>query len=547
MSDRWALRSTSDDLRRRYLSEGHWTDDTLGRVLADAVADHPDLDVRVWSAQRASRSTTGDVLRRAGALAAGLAERGVHPGDVVAFQLPNWEEAVVTFAGLALLGAVIVPVVDFYGPKELGYILEESGATTLVTAERFRHLDYLAGLDEIRPRLARLERVIVVAAGDGPLPAGVEAFDRVVDTDPIDGPVDVDPDTPAVVAYTSGTTANPKGVIHTHRSLLAEVRQLSAIQYPTHRPTLVGAPVAHAIGMLSGVLLPIYRGLGIHLTDRWDPERVLAAMLEDDLTAGSGSTVFLVSLLDAPSFTPEHAAKMEWAGLGGAPVPEAVAERAEALGILVTRVYGATEQPSITGSMWDAPRRERTATDGRPLAGVEVRLLDESGREVGPGEPGEIHSRGPDLFAGYTDHTLTDAAVDGDGWYATGDIGVLDDSGCLTITDRRSDIIIRGGTNISAAEVEELLVRLPGTSEVAVVAAPDERLGEHACAFVRMQPGASPPDLPALRTHLERMGLGRPKWPEEVRVVDDFPRTPSGKIKKFELRAALRSEHPEVS
>jgi non-ribosomal peptide synthetase component E (peptide arylation enzyme) len=161
---------------------------------------------------------------------------------------------------------------------------------------------------------------------------------------------------------------------------------------------------------------------------------------------------------------------------------------------------------------------------------------------VGVGEPGEILSRGPDLFAGYTDAALTARAVDAEGWYATGDVGVLDAEGYLTITDRKSDFIIRGGANISAAEIEELAMRMPGVAEIAVVAAPDARLGERACAWLRIAPGATEPDLAALQRHLGAAGLPKPKWPEELRLVSDFPRTPSGKIKKFELRKRLREE-----
>jgi non-ribosomal peptide synthetase component E (peptide arylation enzyme) len=172
---------------------------------------------------------------------------------------------------------------------------------------------------------------------------------------------------------------------------------------------------------------------------------------------------------------------------------------------------------------------------------VELRLVDERGCDVAPGTPGEIWSRGPDLCAGYTDPALTRDAFDAQGWYASGDIGILDADGYLTITDRKKDIIIRGGANISAAEIEELLVRMPGVAEVAVVAAPDQRLGEYACAFVRPRPGERAPDLESVRLHLESTGLARSKWPEELRAVDEFPRTPSGKIRKVVLRETLRA------
>jgi acyl-CoA synthetase (AMP-forming)/AMP-acid ligase II len=253
-------------------------------------------------------------------------------------------------------------------------------------------------------------------------------------------------------------------------------------------------------------------------------------MLEHQLTAGSGSTFFLLSLLEHPDFTEEHARLMPAIGLGGSAVPAAIGERAAGLGIETARSYGSTEHPSTTGATHQAPRDKRITTDGQALPGVELRL----------DEDGEIWSRGPDLFAGYTDPVLTDEATDVDGWYRTGDIGELDDDGWLTITDRAKDIIIRGGENVSPAEVEDLLLRLDGVAEVAVVAAPDERLGEHGCAFVRPAPGAAAPSLEEIRAHLAAAGLARQKWPEEVREVADLPRTPSGKVKKFALRDQLR-------
>jgi acyl-CoA synthetase (AMP-forming)/AMP-acid ligase II len=268
----------------------------------------------------------------------------------------------------------------------------------------------------------------------------------------------------------------------------------------------------------------------------------LRAVTEAKLSAGSGSTYFLTSLLDHPDFRAEHLETIRYAGLGGAPVPAAVADRAQSLGISVIRSYGCSEQPSITGSNHSDPASKRMYTDGSPLPGVEIRLIDEDGNAVEPGTPGEILSRGPELFAGYTDPELTLESFNDQGWYATGDIGVVNEQGWLTITDRKKDIIIRGGENISASEVEELLARLPGVVEVAVVAGPDTRFGERACAFLRTASTTEAPDLEAVRRHLAAAGLARQKWPEELRTIEDFPRTPSGKIKKATLRDGLRAE-----
>ncbi|HVM41598.1 MAG TPA: AMP-binding protein [Acidimicrobiia bacterium] len=527
-------------LAQRYLGEGLWTDDTLASAIERFLLADPARAFRVWSETRSFTATLGAVFEDARRFAGALRRHGIGPGDVVAFQLPNWMEAAVVFWGTALSGAVLVPIVHFYGPREVGYILAESGARALVTADRFGHLDYLASLEQIRPGLSDLELVVVV--GDT-APTGAVGLSTFLDgADAVEHLPDVDPSGPALVAYTSGTTADPKGVVHTHRSLVAEMRQLGDMQ-PSHaRPLLVGAPVGHAIGMLSGLLLPLYKGHPVSLIDQWDPGRILAAMVEADLMAGSGATYFLTSLLDHPDFGPEHAARMTRIGLGGSPVPQAVADRAEGMGILIVRSYGSTEHPSVTGAQHHEPREKRNRTDGHPLPGVELRIVDDDGRDLGPGEDGEILTRGPDLFGGYTDPALTAAAIDADGWYHTGDIGVVDADGWLTITDRKSDVIIRGGENVSAAELEGLLARLDGVAEVAVVAAPDHRLGEHACAYLRLHAGAAPPDLDAVRQHFEAAGVARQKWPEEIRIVDDFPRTPSGKVKKFVLRERRRKE-----
>ncbi|MBV8234988.1 MAG: AMP-binding protein, partial [Acidimicrobiia bacterium] len=321
---------------------------------------------------------------------------------------------------------------------------------------------------------------------------------------------------------------------------VAEARQLASAR--SGPPTLIGAPVGHAIGLLGGLIIPVLDGMPVQLIDTWDPGVVLAAMLEDKVSAATGATFFLTSLLDHPDFGPDHVELMRVATLGGAPVPQAVADRVSGVGMSMIRMYGSTEHPSTTGSVHGVdPPEKGMYTDGRALPGVDVRLVDEAGEDAGIGDPGEILTRGPDLFEGYTDGALTAASFVGDGWYVTGDIGVLDPDGYLTITDRKKDIIIRGGENVSAAEVEELLLRMHGVAEVAVVAAPDARLGEHACAFLRLLPGADELELETVRGHLGAVGLARQKWPEELRHVSDFPRTASGKVQKFVLRQQLRA------
>ena len=524
------------ELERRWLAEGLWVDETIGELLDRGLAAHADEPFVVHSATRPAATTLGEVRQRARRLAGTLRAAGIGPGDAVAFQLPNCVEAAVTFYGVALTGAAIVPIVHFYGTKEVAYILRRTPVRAFVTIDGFGRTDFLAGLDTLAAELAGADLVAVAGAD----PGGHTPFAELEAGEPIAGPVPADPAGPALVAYTSGTTADPKGVVHSHRTLGAEVRQMVGETDPDAPPNLVGAPVGHAIGMLGALLAPIVVGRPVHLLDAWDPTAVLRIMLEDRVAAGSGATFFLQSLLDHPDFTPAHAELMRCTGLGGAAVPAAVAEQARDLGIRIVRKYGSTEHPSITGAVHTDPEDKRLYTDGHAAAGVEMRLVDEDGAEVESGDPGEILSRGPDCCIGYTDPALTATAFDDEGWYRTEDVGVLDEDGWLRITDRRKDIIIRGGENVSAAEVEELLVRMPGVAEAVVVAGPDARLGERVCAFVRPEPGTDVPSLDDVRAAMADAGLARQKWPEEVLAGDDLPRTPSGKVQKAVLRRRLR-------
>jgi acyl-CoA synthetase (AMP-forming)/AMP-acid ligase II len=520
----------ADDLARRYRAEGWWNDDTLGTTVAAGLARQSAAHFEVHSSVRPWSGTFGQVDRAARALASSLRAKGVGPGSVVVLQLPNWVEAAISFWASAYLGAVVIPIVHFYGAKEVDYILSATSPDVIVTADRFGHSDYLAtytGLLEHRPGPLWL-----VAGGPDhpPLPPRAVPFVSMLDADPIEGPAAVDPDAPAIVGFTSGTTRDPKGVVHSHRTIGCEARQLDYLFPRGGPPTIIGAPVGHFIGMLNAFLMPLLRALPVHMIDVWDPSEVLRLMRDEGIGVGGGATFFLTSLLDHPDFTPAHLAHMPFAGLGGSPVPVAVMERATKLGIRVFRSYGSTEHPSITGCLLDDREVKRLTTDGCPLPGVEIRLDAE----------GEIYSRGPDCFLGYTDAALTAGVFDTDGWYRTGDVGTLDDEGYLAITDRISDIIIRGGENISAQEIEELMAGMDAVAEVCVVAEPDARLGEHAAAVLRVHQGKAAPTLDEVRRHLGAAGLARQKWPESIITLDEFPRTPSGKVQKFRLRQELR-------
>ncbi|WP_068279103.1 AMP-binding protein [Aldersonia kunmingensis] len=507
------MRTIPDDLCRRYVAEGWWRSETIGSLLADRLAAAPDVEFVVHSDVRPWSGTFGDVELVARRLAAGLSARGVGAGDVVAFQLPNWMEAAATFWASSFIGATVVPIVHFYGRKELTHILAAAQPKVFITAERFGRLVY-------EPDVSADVPVVGVVGRD---------FDDLLADEPMAGTIATDPAAPALIAFTSGTTSAPKGVVHSHLTLGFEARQLVGRNSGDNKKNLTATPVGHFIGMVGAFFIPVMQGLSVHLADVWDPGRALALMESDGLAVGGGPPYFVTSLLDHPDFTPAHLANVKQVGLGGSVVPAAVTRRIADLGIMVFRAYGSTEHPSITASRNEAPEDKRLLTDGCALPGVEIRLA----------EDGEILSRGPDLCLGYLDQALTDTVFDSDGWYHTGDVGVLDADGYLTVTDRKADLIIRGGENISAMEVEEVLLGLPAVAEAIVVAAPDERLGERVAAVLRIRPEALMPSLEQVRAHFEAEGVARQKWPELLREVEDYPRTASGKVQKNVIRETL--------
>jgi acyl-CoA synthetase (AMP-forming)/AMP-acid ligase II len=259
------------------------------------------------------------------------------------------------------------------------------------------------------------------------------------------------------------------------------------------------------------------------------------------LAPGGGAAVFLSALIDHPGFTDELAERMGYVVLGGSIVPQALVDKAADRGVAVLRSYGSTEHPTISSGLLSDTAEQRRSTDGGLLPGVEVIVRAADGSRAPRGVEGEIYSRGPDRSAGYLDADENVGTFDADGWLATGDVGILDAAGHLAITGRAKDLIIRNGYNISPAEVENALLTCPGVGEVAVVGVPDAKTGERAVAFVA--PTASrTPTLADLAAHLAELGMAKPKWPEEVQIVDGFPRTASGKVQKYVLRERLSAQ-----
>ena len=521
------------ELRQHYLDTGWWDDTSLAALLVAGLRAQPRQTVRVWSKTAPRQVTYLELESLACRVAAGLRARGVLAGDRVVYQLPNSVEAAATFLAISMLGAVLVPVAGFYGRKELIDIVNTTQASVLVTIAAHGGRDYLGELRDSRRSMPGLRTVVL--CGSAAVSDAI-SFDDLAAAASIDTIADVHPDAACMYAFTSGTSGRSKAVIHTHRSLGAEIRHHLANVVPRGAtPQIVASPIAHAAGMTMGLLGPLHRGEPINYVDTFDIDFILDVCAREGLAPGGGAAVFLSALIDHPGFTDEIADRMGYVILGGSIVPEALVDKAGRRGVAVLRSYGSTEHPTIScASIDDSPDTLRS-TDGKLLPGVEVviKLLD--GSSARGGVEGEIYSRGPDRSGGYLDACQNVGSFDDDGWLATGDLGTLDAAGYLAITGRAKDLIIRNGFNVSPAEVENALLTCAGVAEVAVVGVPDAKTGERAIAFVTPS-GSAEPTLADLTSHLAALGMAKPKWPEEIRVVETFPRTASGKVQKYVLR-----------
>jgi cyclohexanecarboxylate-CoA ligase len=440
---------------------------------------------------------------RVAALAGGLRAAGVRRRDVVAWQSPNWFEAVVLYRACWRLGAIAAPIHHQAGAADVDRML---GA-----------LDTRVWLppDDLRGPSARLPKLL-----DAGAPVARSAA----------RPSDL-----AVALFTSGSSGAPKAALHTQRGLAYKAQvMIHAHELVAGDSILMPAPLAHVSGLLNAVLIPGVLPMRAVLMAKWSPEDALETIERERITFMIGPPTFFVGLMSAPGFSRQRVESLRLISSGGAGVTAAFVEQAsEAFGARVKRTYGSTEAPTVTTSTpRDSVDRARE-TDGRVTGTAELRVSDpQTGRALPAGEAGELWLRGPELFVGYAAVEETRAAIRR-GWFRTGDLAAVDTDGWLTIVGRMKDVIIRAGENIAAAEVEGILEAHPDVRQAAVVGEPDSRLGERVCAFVV---AAAPFDLAECRAWFEKQGVAVFKTPERVVQVDELPLLAAGKADRAALK-----------
>ncbi|WP_219215978.1 AMP-binding protein [Variovorax boronicumulans] len=535
----WRVRDDAT-AARHYRASGQWSDRTIWAAACEAAAEQPE---RIAVIDGDHAYTTRQVVGAARSLAASLHAMGLRPGDVISYQLPNWWECAVINLAACAAGLVCNPIVPIYREAEVRYILRDARSRVFFVPQRFRNFDYAAMATGLRGELGPLAHIVVVRPQTDEID-GLR-FDALLQPAPSDAwhAAAQHADAVKLLLYTSGTTGSPKGVLHSHNTLMSEVRAvMQCWRVDRHDVVIMPSPVTHVTGYLYGLEMPFVARAQVVLMERWDAKEAADLVDRHRATLTVGATPFLAELAQQAAARGGLPSLRVFAS-GGAPVPPELVRRARrAFGhCKVFRVYGSSEAPTITLGRVEGDGDEQGATTDGRIVNNEVRIGDPgTGAALAEGCEGEVLVRGPELMLGYTQWSHTLEAFDADGYFRTGDLAFVDTDGFMTISGRKKDLIIRGGENISAKEIEDVLHAHASIAEAAIVAMPHPRLGEGVCAFVI--PAADHlVDLEHVTALLAAAGLARQKYPERVELVRELPRTASGKVQKNLLRDRIRA------
>ena len=524
--------------------------DTIGENLASTAAAHPDNEVLV-SRHQGIRFTYGQFAEEVERVALALLDLGVDKGDRVGIWSPTCAEWTCLQYASARVGAILVNINPAYRANELAYALKLAGVSTLVAATGFRDADYLAMLASVRRELPRLQRVIVLGDDVGGGRADLRWSDLTERQAPRDRLVEreavLDADDPINIQFTSGTTGNPKGATLTHHNILNNARSMAdVLGYTAADRVCVPVPLYHCFGMVAGNLASTVSGAtAVYPSDAFEPLSCLQAIAEERCTSLYGVPTMFIAQLDHPRFAEFDLTSLRTGIIGGAPCPVEVMKRVVSDMHLpeIANAYGMTEtSPASFTTRHDDTLDRRVYTVGTALPHVEGRIVDPAtGRTASSGEVGEVCVRGYLVMRGYwEDPAATAAAIEEGRWMHTGDLGVMDGSGYLSIVGRIKEMVIRGGENIYPREIEEVLYQHPAVAGAQVFGIPDERMGEELMAWVALRDGATA-DPEELRAFC-RERLARFKVPRQVKLVDSFPMTVTGKMQKFRMREVAIEE-----
>ncbi len=532
--------------RARMIAQGFWHDRTINDSLDACVAQCPDklaltaVQVETGNVQR---FTYRELARMADRIAVGLTRLGVGKNDIVACQLPNWWQFTLTYLACSRIGAVMNPLMHIFRERELSFMLKHGEAKVMIVPKTFRGFDFEKMVTDLQPSLPDLKHVVVVGG------QGANSFEALLSGPAWEDANDAQqilarhrpgPDDVTQLIYTSGTTGEPKGVMHSANTVMANiVPYAQRLRLDAEDVVLMASPMAHQTGFMYGLMMPILLKASVVLQDIWEPKKAIELIRTEGVTFTMASTPFLTDLAKTVTETGQGVPSLRTFLCAGAPIPGPLVEQARAaLGAKIVSAWGMTENGAVTLTKLDDDDERSFSTDGCPLPGVEVQVVDGDDKPLPVGETGRLMLRSCSNFGGYL-HRPHLNGTDADDWFDTGDLARIDAQGYIRITGRSKDVIIRGGENIPVVEIESLLYRHPAVAMAAIVAYPDERLGERACAVVVPKTGQTI-DLPEVVEYLKAQKVAVQYIPERLVVMDAMPATPSGKIQKFKLRELMR-------
>lgn len=535
----------TDEEVSSYYESGIWQPTSFNALVAEQVEQRPD-------SRFVFDSTTSYTYRQFGEralrLAAGLHRAGVRKGERIAMQLPNWTEFVLLSAAASRIGAIVVPIMPIYRDDEVGYVLQHSGASVAVTCGEVRGFDHAAMFAGLAKDCPDLRSVYVARAGADLDPSLGTPLDGLIvegDTEALEAEIgpDSNPDDGFVIVYTSGTTSRPKGCFHTFNTLRASAAAIAkSLDYTSDDVQFGPSPITHSTGLVTSVVLPLLAGAQSCLMEAWDPAEGLRLIKQHGCTAAVTATPFLQMLMGAYDPDKHDASSLSRWVCAGSPIPGSVVEQSRKpfAGCQTLSLYGRSENFLTTMCTIHDPAERSATSDGSALDGAAIKVVDAAGTEVPRGEEGDIAYKGPShMIEYYRNDEETAALFTPEGFSRSGDLGKMDADGFVRVTGRLKDIVIRGGMNISARELEDHLLGHPKVSTVAVVGMPDERLGEKVCAYIVPADPDDQVTLDEVIAHLQAHKVATQKLPERLEIVQEMPMTATGKIQKHVLRADI--------
>ena len=531
--------------------EKYWPNKTILDYLNAAVEKYPN---KVAIIDKKSRYTYKELSQLVDRVALGFHALGIRKGDVISLQLPNWNEFVILHLAATRIGAITNPIVPIFRDREVGYMLSMAESKILVIPDVFRNYDYTEMVNRNWEKWPNLQQVFVI--GDKVLekmkPISYlidEPWEEKVDTVVLNQ-VEIDPNDVTEIIFTSGTTGDPKGVLHTHNTLCVSANYwIDRLQLTSDDCMFMPSTFGHQTGFGYGVRLPFHIAGTAVYQDIWNPNEFVELIKKEKVTFTAAATPFLQDFVQLDGIENENISSFRVFVSPGAPIPRALVREAQRkLSFKILAGWGQSENGLVTLTFLNDSEDKLTGTDGYPFPGMELKIVDENDNPCPPNTEGSLLCRGPAQFIGYLKRMdLTKKEHTEDGWFRTGDRAVMDEDGYIRITGRDKDIIIRGGENIPVSYVENVLYEHPDIAVAQIVAMPDKRLQEKACTFISMKPGKQAITFKEMQQFLETKGVAKQYWPEHLEIVEDFPRTASGKIQKFKLREMIREKMEQKS